>query len=76
MLTVEKIRSELIDKILAIRNKEFLIALDNLISSSSAGGEIVKLTSEQIEILQMSEADIKKATWFPKRQWIKETLNG
>ncbi|MGM1056787.1 MAG: hypothetical protein ACQEWG_12935 [Bacteroidota bacterium] len=47
MATVDKIRSGLIDKILTIRNKDFLIALDNLISSSSADTEILELTAEQ-----------------------------
>lgn len=59
MATVEKIRSELIDKILAIENKDFLIALDKLISASSADKEIVALSSEQKKMLEMSEADIK-----------------
>ena len=59
MATVDKIRSGLIDKILSIRNKNFLIALDNLISSSSTDTEIVELTDEQKEMLEMSEADIK-----------------
>ncbi len=59
MATVDKIRSGLIDKILAIKNKDFLVALDNLISSSSADNELVELTAEQKEMLEMSEADIK-----------------
>ena len=59
MATVDKIRSGLIDKILTIRNKDFLIALDNLISSSSADTGIVELTAEQKEMLEMSETDIK-----------------
>lgn len=59
MTTVDKIRSGLIDKILTIKNKDFLVALDNLISSSSVDSEIVELTAEQKEMLEMSEADIK-----------------
>lgn len=59
MTTVDKIRNRLIDKILTIRNKDFLIALDHLISSSSADNEMVELTAEQKEMLEMSEADIK-----------------
>lgn len=59
MATVDKIRSGLIDKILTIRNKDFLLALDNLISSSSADSETVELTPEQKEMLKMSEKDIK-----------------
>ncbi len=59
MASVDKIRSALIDKILTIRNKNFLLALDNLISSSSTETEIVELRDEQKEMLEMSEADIK-----------------
>ncbi|HEY9220294.1 MAG TPA: hypothetical protein VIO43_01820 [Lutibacter sp.] len=59
MATVDKIRSGLIDKILTIRNKDFLVALDNLISSSAADTNVVELTAEQKEMLEMSEADIK-----------------
>ncbi len=35
MTSEDNIRNNLINKILAIRNKEFLMALDQLISSSS-----------------------------------------
>ena len=59
MATVDKIRSKLIDKILSIQNKDFLVALDNIISSISAENDIVELTKEQKEMLEMSEADIK-----------------
>ena len=59
MATVEKIRSGLIDKILTIKNKDFLVALDKLISSSKAETDVVELTVEQKEMLQMSEEDIE-----------------
>lgn len=58
MASVDKIRNRLIDKILTIRNKDFLVALDSLISSSSAESDIVELTPEQKEMLEMSQADI------------------
>ncbi len=59
MATVDKIRNGLIDKILSIKNKDFLEALDKLISSSASDPEIVKLTNEQKIMLEMSEQDIK-----------------
>ncbi|MCH8495601.1 MAG: hypothetical protein LAT57_08225 [Balneolales bacterium] len=59
MTTVDKIRNELIDKILSIRNRAFLEALDKLISSSSSESDIVELTNEQKMMLDMSEEDIK-----------------
>ncbi|MDD4741885.1 MAG: hypothetical protein WC271_11250 [Bacteroidales bacterium] len=59
MATVEKIRNGLIEKILAIKNKDFLEALDKLISSSASDLETVELTDEQKIMLEMSEEDIR-----------------
>ena len=59
MTAVDKIRNGLIDKILSIQNKDFLEALDKLITTSSSESKIVKLTDEQIKMLEMSEQDIK-----------------
>jgi len=57
--TIDNIRLGLIDKILSIKNKDFLEALDKLISSSESESEIVELTEEQKLMLEMSENDIK-----------------
>ena len=59
MATVDKIRNGLIDKILSIRNKEFLVALDKLISFSESESETVELTDEQKLMLEMSENDFQ-----------------
>jgi len=59
MATVDKIRNGLINKILSIKNKDFLKALDKVISSSASDSEIVELTNEQKIMLEMSEQDIK-----------------
>lgn len=59
MNSVEKIRNGLIDKILSIQNKDFLEALDKLITTSAAESEIVELTNEQKVLLEMSEQDVK-----------------
>lgn len=59
MATVDKIRNRLIDKILSIKNRDFLEALDKLISSSSSESEMIELTIEQKTMLEMSEQDIK-----------------
>jgi hypothetical protein len=74
MATVDKIRSGLIDKILSIKNKDFLVALDNLISSSSAENEVVELTAEQREMLEMSEADIKNGRLISQEAMDKRNL--
>lgn len=58
MATIYDIRNGLIDKILSIKNKEFLLALDQLIATSSAVSENIETTTEQKEMLKMSEDDI------------------
>ena len=58
MATIDNIRNSLIDKIFTIRNKDFLIALDNLISYSKNEVDTIKLTEEQKLMLLMSEDDI------------------
>lgn len=59
MSEVDKIRSGLIDKILSIKNRGFLEALDQLVTTSSSESEIVELTNEQKIMLEMSESDIE-----------------
>ena len=58
MKPVDSIRNKLIDKILAIQNADFLKALDSLVSSSAQADKVI-LSSEQKEILRMSQEDIK-----------------
>jgi len=59
MAKVDNMRHGLIDKILSIRNKDFLVALDKLISSISSESDIIELSEEQKIMLEMSEKDIK-----------------
>lgn len=66
MATVDKIRNKLIDKIISIRDKEILEAIDKLVSSSAS--DIVELTKEQKEMLQMSEDDIEKGQLISQEQ--------
>ena len=74
MATVENIRNGLINKILTIRNKDFLEALDKLISSSSSGSEFVELTNEQKIMLEMSEKDIEKGRLISQEAMNKRNL--
>lgn len=79
MERVDEIHNELIKKILTIRNEDFLIALNNLISSSAAGTNVMELTAEQKEMLEMSEADIKNGKLISQEAMDKrniEWLNG
>lgn len=74
MATVEKLRNGLIDKILNIKNKDFLEALDKLISSSAFESDIVELTKEQKEMLEMSEDDIEKGRLISQEAMVKRNL--
>ena len=74
MAGVDNIRNELIDKILSINNKDFLIALDKLITSSSSESEIVELTDEQHKMLEMSEQDIKNGNLISQESMDKRNL--
>lgn len=74
MLTVESVRNGLIDKILSINNKDFLVALDRLISSTSSESELVELTNEQKLMLEMSEQDIKKGNVISQEAMNKRNL--
>lgn len=74
MATVDNIRNGLIDKILSIKNKDFLVALDKLITSSSSESEIVELTEEQKIMLEMSEQDIKNGKMISQEAMDKRNL--
>ncbi|RXG17846.1 hypothetical protein DSM03_101545 [Leeuwenhoekiella aestuarii] len=74
MATVDKIRGELIDKIRSIQNKDVLVALDKLISSTTADDEIVELNGEQKEMLEMSEADIRNGRLISQETMDKRNL--
>ncbi|TNE35452.1 hypothetical protein EP342_01600 [bacterium] len=74
METVDKIRNELIGKILTIKNEDFLLALDKLIVSSTSGKNIFELTSEQKKMLEMSEDDIKNGRLISQEAMNKRNL--
>ena len=74
MATVDKVRNELIDKILSIKDKEFLEALDKLVSSSVSESELIELTHEQKLMLKMSEEDIKTGKLISQEAMDKRNL--
>lgn len=74
MESVDNIRNSLIDKILSIRNKTFLEALDKLISSSKSESEIVELLDAQKTMLEMSEKDIESGKIISQEAMEKRNL--
>jgi len=58
MAGLDSIKNNLIDKILATKNEKLLNAISSIFDSTQMD-ETLSLTSEQIEMLQMSEKDIE-----------------
>lgn len=75
METVDKIRNELIGKILTIKNEDFLLALDKLIVSSTSEKNIFELTEVQKKMLEMSEDDIKNGRLISQEAMNKRNLD-
>ncbi len=59
MAQVDLIRNGIIDKLLAISDKDYLLALRKLVDNAAVKEGKIKLTKEQKLMLQMSENDIK-----------------
>lgn len=59
MAQVDLIRNGIIDKLLAISDKDYLLALRKLVDNAAVKDGKIKLTKEQKLMLQMSENDIK-----------------
>jgi len=74
MSTIDNIRNGLIDKILSIKNKDLLLALDKLITSSASSSDLVELTNEQKTMLEMSEDDIKNGELISQDAMSKRNL--
>jgi hypothetical protein len=79
MAQVDVIRNGIIDKLLAISDKEYLMALLRLVDNSSVQGERIKLTKEQKLMLELSENDIQNSRIISQDdldkkdlQWLKE----
>ena len=58
MATVDTLRNDIIDKLLAISDKDYLSALNKLVGNRSKDDETVRLTDEQKLMLQLSDKDI------------------
>jgi hypothetical protein len=58
MSQADIIRNGIIAKLLAISDKDYLLALSRLVESSSVNNEKIAFSPEQLLMLQMSENDI------------------
>jgi hypothetical protein len=60
MASIDQVRSALIHKLHNIQNKDFLLALDGLVSTKQFEQEVKELTKEQKLLLEMSEQDFEQ----------------
>ena len=74
MRTTDILRNNIIDKLMTISNKDYLSALYQLVITSSDDNDIVKLTEEQIQMLQLSDMDIKNGKFISQYQLDKDDL--
>lgn len=58
MNAIDNIKNSLIDRILATKNERLLKAINSIFDSTQSE-ETISLSSEQIEMLSMSEKDIQ-----------------
>lgn len=59
MTATDNIRNNIIDKLLTISNNDYLEALYQIVSKTSAEDEVIKLSDSQLQMLNMSDEDIK-----------------
>lgn len=74
MSEANRLRNNLIDKLLAVENPRFLKALEEIIDSVLEGNDEVTLSKEQQEMLKMSEKDISKGNIISQESLDKQDL--
>jgi hypothetical protein len=67
MNTLENIKNSLIDRILATGNEQLLQAIKSIFDSTQSE-EIITLSTEQIEMLSMSEKDIEAGKFISESE--------
>jgi hypothetical protein len=73
MANTDNLRNLLIEKIMSIRNLEFLKALDKIIDSAHITDDL-PLSKEQILMLKMSDSDITNGKIFDQNDLDKDDL--
>ena len=79
MTSTAEIRNRIIEQLLSINDKEYLLALSRIIDQSQVQGGQVTLTEEQKRMLVMSDADIAEGRTIDQQvlheqelRWLKE----
>lgn len=74
MAQVDVIRNGIIDRLLAISDKDYLMALLRLVDNSTVENDKIQLTKEQKLMLEMSEADLKYGRTISQNELDKNDL--
>jgi hypothetical protein len=79
MAQIDLIRNGIIDRLLSISDKNYLVAIQQLLENSSTQAEGIKLTKEQRLMLELSENDIQAGRFINQNdldksdlKWLKE----
>jgi hypothetical protein len=67
MNALENIKNSLIDRILATRNEQLLEAIKSIFDSTQSE-ETISLSTEQIEMLSLSEMDIESGKFISETE--------
>ena len=59
MTAADKIRNNIIDKLLTISDMEYLEALYSLVNKRGVDNNVIKLSGAQIQMLNMSKDDLR-----------------
>ncbi|MEY4804606.1 MAG: hypothetical protein RL331_1125 [Bacteroidota bacterium] len=74
MAQVDVIRNGIIDRLLAISDKDDLMALLRLVDNNAVENEKIQLTKEQKLMLEMSEADLQQGRTISQNELDKNDL--
>ena len=74
MAQVDVIRNGIIDRLLAISDKDYLMALLRLVDNSTVENEKIQLTKEQKLMLEMSEVDLQNGRTISQSELDKNDL--
>ncbi len=74
MAQIDNLRNGIIEKILAISNKDYLKALYQLVDNSMLENNNVCLTDEQVLMLKLSDKDINNGRLISKNELDKQDL--
>jgi hypothetical protein len=74
MAQIDNLRNGIIEKILAISNKDYLKALYQLVDNSMLENNNVCLTDEQVLMLKLSDKDINNGRLISQNELDKQDL--